>query len=128
MANSIPWFKAVQNKGRGFRPGMEVAVLSSGKNVGKTWIIDIESDDFKPWRDSLRERFAVHYAEYFDCDTGETFWQKFPRKPGSSQMYMANTVIKQNDDGTFSYIKNRKTGNLGRVPEEELMWIILKAG
>jgi hypothetical protein len=107
---------------------MVVTVLASGNNVGKTLIVDYESDDFKPWRDSLRERFAVHYAEYFDYDTGETFWQKFQRKPGSRQMYMANTIIKQNDDGTFSYIKNRKSGDLGKVSEEELMWIILKAG
>lgn len=128
MTNSIPWVKSIQRKGRGFRPGMGVTVLASGNNVGKTLIVDYESDDFKPWRDSLRERFAVHYAEYIDYDTGETFWQKFPRKPGSRQMYMANTIIKQNDDGTFSYIKNRKSGDLGKVPEEELMWIILKAG
>lgn len=128
MTNSIPWVRSIQSKGRGFRPGMGVTVLASGNNVGKTLIVDYESDDFKPWRDSLRERFAVHYAEYFDYDTGETFWQKFQRKPGSRQMYMANTIIKQNDDGTFSYIKNRKSGDLGKVPEEELMWIILKAG
>ena len=128
MTNSIPWVKSIQSKGRGFQPGMGVTVLASGNNVGKTLIVDYESDDFRPWRDSLRERFVVHYAEYFDYDTGETFWQKFPRKPGSSQMYMANTIIKQNDDGTFSYIKNRKSGDLGKVSEEELMWIILKAG
>ncbi len=123
MTNSIPWVRSIQSKGRGFRPGMEITVLKS-RQAGKTITVDFESDDFKPWR----ETFRPHYAEYSDCETGETYWQKFQRKPGSRQMYMANTIIKQNDDGTFSYIKNRKSGDLGKVPEEELMWIILKAG
>lgn len=125
---AIPWFESFQKMGRGFRPGMQVQMISAGRNVGKTLIVDLESDEFQPWKDSLRERFATHYAEYIDYETGETFWKKYPRKPGSSQLYTANNVIKQNDDGTFSYIKNRKNGELCQVPEEELMWIILKAG
>lgn len=126
---AIPWFESFQKIGRGFRPGMEVQVVSAGKNVGKSVVIlDYESEDFEPWKDTLRERFATHYAEYMNYDTGETFWKKFPRRPGLTNMHLANHVIKQNDDGTFSYIKNRTNGELCQVPEKELMWIILKAG
>lgn len=129
MSNSkIPWLESFQKMGRGIRNG-EITVFTGARQSGKSMLImDLESEDFKPWRDSLKERFATHYAEYMDYNTGEPFWKKHPRRPGPSNMRIATHVIKQNDDGTFSYIKNRTNGELCQVPEEELMWIILKAG
>jgi hypothetical protein len=122
MTDSIPWFKAIQSVGRGFRPGMEVKVMTSADNVGKTLIIDYESDDFKPWRVS----FLTHYAEYRDFATGETYWKKFKRQLMMADLYGANNVIRKNEDGTYEYIKNRETGELRKLTEEEIMWLLLK--
>jgi hypothetical protein len=124
MADSIPWFKEIQSVGRGFRSGMEVHTITDGKDTGKTIILDYESDDFKPWR----ETFCPHYAEYRDFDTGETYWKKFNRLPTRVDMMYADRVIRKNEDGTYEYIKNRGTSDLRQLTEEEAVWLILKAG
>jgi DNA topoisomerase VI subunit B len=126
MADSIPWFKAIQSVGRGFRPGIEVQVMSAGTKTGKsiTVAVDIESDDFKPWRLT----FLTHYAEYRDFDAGETYWKKFKRVPTRVDMMYADRVIRKNEDGTYEYIKNRGTSDLRQLTEEEAVWLILKAG
>lgn len=121
MADSIPWFKALQSVSRGFRPGMEVHTITAGKDTGKTIVFDIESDNFKPFR----ETFRPHYAEYYDFDTGETYWKKFNRQPRSSDLYHANNVIRHNEDGTYEYIKNRENGELRQLSEQEIMWVLL---
>lgn len=118
------WLKSIQGAGRGFRPGMEIKVISGASDVGNSVILDFESDDFKPWR----ETFRPHYAEYRNFDTGETYWKKFNRLPRSADLYRANNVIRKNEDGTYEYVKNRQTGELRQLTEEEAMWLILKAG
>ena len=124
----IPWLESFQKMGRGIRNG-ELTVFADAQQSGKSMVFhDYESEEFKPWKDSIMGLVATHYAEFMDDGTGETFWKKFPRRPGVTIMQLANHVIKQNDDGTFSYIKNRTNGELCKVPEDELMWIILKAG
>lgn len=123
MADNIPWFKAIQSVGRGYRPG-ELAMISANSKEGKSIILDIESDDFKPWRMT----FSTHYAEYIDHKTGETYWKKFDRQPKMADMYTANNVIRKNEDGSYEYVKNRETGELRKLTEEEAMWLILKAG
>jgi hypothetical protein len=122
MADSIPWLKSIQSVGRGFRPGMEIKVVSAGKDIGKTMMhVDVESAEYKPWR----ETFLPHYAEYRDFETGETYWQKFNRLPRSANLYRANNVIRKNIDGTYEYIKNRETGELRQLTEDEIMWVLL---
>jgi hypothetical protein len=101
---------------------MGVKVVSAGQGVGKTIVFDIEGDDFKPWRETMRP----HYAEYRDFDTGETYWKKFNRLPRSSDLYRADNVIRMNEDGTYEYVKNRKDGNLRQLTEEEIMWVLLR--
>jgi hypothetical protein len=118
MAN---WMNDIQSVGRGFRPGMEIKMISAGSKTGKSVWMDIESDDFKPFR----ETFRPHYAEYRDLETGETYWKKFNRLPRSSDLYRANNVIRLNEDGTYQYVKNRKDGNLRQLTEEETMWVLL---
>ena len=118
------WFKQLQSASRGFRPGMEVKVMTSANNVGKTLVVDFESDDFKPWRISL----LPHYAEYYDFDTGEKYWKKFDRQPRSADLYTANNIIRKNEDGSYEYIKNRETGEIRKLTEQEAMWLILKVG
>lgn len=124
MTDSIPWMKAIPSIGRGFRPGMEINMISAGNKNGKSVFLDIESDDFKPWRASMRP----HYAEYRDHKTGELYWKKFNRLPSGSQLYAANNVIRHNEDGSYEYIKNRETGEFRQLTEKEAMWLILKAG
>lgn len=121
MADSIPWLKTIQSVSRGFRPGMEITVLKS-RQAGKTITIDFESDDFKPWRETMRP----HYAEYRDYETGETYWKKFNKLPRAADLYSANNVIRKNEDGSYEYVKNRETGELRKLNEEETMWLILK--
>lgn len=121
MADSIPWFKAIQSVGRGFRPGMEIQMITAGKDTGKTIVLDIESDDFKPWRATFR----THYAEYRDFNTGHTYWKKFNRLPKLGDLYRANNVIRHNEDGTYEYVKNRETGELRQLTEQETMWVLL---
>jgi len=124
MADSIPWFKAMQSVDRGFRPGMEVKVASSGgRGHGKSVLIDIdiESSDFNPWR----ETFRTHYAEYRDFATGETYWKKFKRIPKMADLYTADNVIRHSEDGSYEYIKNRVTGELVKVGDAEMAFIIL---
>jgi hypothetical protein len=118
MAN---WINDIQSVGRGFRPGMEIKMISDGTGASKSVWMDIESDDFKPWRENMRP----HYAEYCDFDTGETYWKKFNRLPKSSDLYRADKVIRLNEDGTYQYVKNRKDGNLRQLTEEEIMWVLL---
>ena len=83
------WIKTIQSVGRGFRPGMEIKMISGGTGASKTVRMDFESDEFKPWRENMRP----HYAEYCDFDTGETYWKKFNRLPRSSALYRADNVI-----------------------------------
>jgi hypothetical protein len=118
MAN---WINDIQSVGRGFRPGMEIQMITAGSKNGKSVILDFESDDFKPFR----EIFRLHYAEYYDVDTGEAYWKKFNRLPTASNLYLANNVIRKNEDGTYEYVKNRKDGNLRQLTEEEIMWVLL---
>jgi hypothetical protein len=126
MAN-LSWVDELKKAGKGFRPGMEIKYTSASAGVGKTIVfdsIDIESDDFKPWRAT----FLPHYAEYTNYDTGEKYWKKFSREPKLADRYRANTVIRKNEDGTYEYIKNRATDGIRQLTEEEVMWLILKAG
>ncbi len=116
------WLKSIQSAGRGFRPGMEVHTIIDGKDTGKTIVFDIESDDFKYWREIMRP----HYAEYRDHKTGETYWKKFNRLPKNMDSLRANTVIRKNEDGSYEYVKNRETGELRKLTEEEISWLILK--
>lgn len=118
------WLKSIQSVGRGFRPGMEIQVLTGSSGSGKSVVIDLESDEFKPWRLT----FLTHYAEYTNCDTGEKYWKKFNREPKIADLYRANNVIRKNEDGTYEYVKNRETGELRQLTEEETVWLILKAG
>ena len=107
----------------GFRPGMEIKMVS-GVGPGKSVWMDIESDEFKPFR----ETFRPHYAEYCDRETGETSWKKFNRLPPVGTAYTASTIIRHNEDGTYEYIKNRHDGDLRKLTEQEAIWFILKAG
>ena len=115
------WIKSIQSVGRGFRPGMEIKMVS-GVGPGKSVWMYIESDEFKPFR----ETFRPHYAEYFDYDTGETSWKKLNRLPSGPRLYTANNVIRYNEDGSYEYVKNRMTGELRKLTEEETIWFILK--
>ena len=117
------WIKQIQSVGRGFRPGMEINVISSGRQVGKTLILDYESDEFKPWR----ETFRPHWAEYRDELTGDTYWKKSNKMPAMRFLYRADRIIRLDEDGTYRYVKNRYTGELNEVPKEEMAWIILAA-
>ena len=118
------WLKSIQSVGRGFRPGIEIKMITSASDVGKTVRMDFESDEFKPFR----ETFLPHYAECRDFETGETYWKKFNRLPRSANLYRANNVIRKNKDGSYEYVKNRQTGELRQLTEEEAIWFILKAG
>lgn len=120
MTDSIPWLKAVQSKSRGFRPDREITVLKS-RQRGKTVAVDFGIDDFNSWRWSR----CLHYAEYRDYETGETYWKKFNRQPKVANMYSANNIVRKNDDGTYEYVKNRETGELRQLTEEETMWMLL---
>lgn len=121
---NIQWLNEVQKFNRGFRPGMEIQLFTGSSESGKTVVFDLESDDFKPWRMT----FLTHYAEYTNYDTGEKYWKKFNRLPKNMDSLRANTVIRKNQDGTYEYVKNRETGELRHLTEEEIMWLILKAG
>jgi hypothetical protein len=116
------WIKSIQSVGRGFRPGMEIKMISGGTGASKSVWMDFESDDFKPWRENMRP----HYAEYCDHKTGETYWKKYNRLP--SRMLTAYTVIRHNEDGSYEYIKNRFDGELRKLTDQEAMWLILKVG
>ena len=115
--------KSIQSVGRGFLPGIEIKMVSGSSDVGKSVFLDIESDDFKP-----SSVFRPHYTEYFDYDTGETYWKKFNRLPKAGDMYRANNVIRKNEDGSYEYVKNRQTGGERPLTEQEVIWLILKAG
>lgn len=107
----------------GFRKGMEIQMITAGSKNGKSVWVDIESDEFKPWRETNRP----HYAEYADLDTGRTYWKKFNRLPPALSQYSAYSIIRHNENDTYEYVKNRTTGNLTEVPKEEMAWIILAA-
>lgn len=121
MADSIPWLKQFQSKGRGIR-NEQITIASSGRNVGKTMMhVDIEIDDFKPRRVTL----LTHYIEYREIGTGEQTWKKLERQPRTALMYASDTIVRKNEDGTYEYIKNRKSGELRQLTEEEIVWMLL---
>lgn len=123
MVTSTNWLKSFQSMGRGIR-NEELHVIASGKSM----TIDLESDTFQEWRDSMALEFLTYYAEYYDYDTNETYWKKFSRKPRSKDMYLANNVVRKNDDGSYEYIKNRQDGSLRKLTEQEIVWLLLKVG
>ena len=116
------WLKSIQSVGRGFRPGIEVKMITG---TGKSVFLDIESDDnFKPWRETNRP----HYAEYVDYDTGETYWKKHNRLPPALSLYSADNIIRHNEDGSYEYIKNRNADGPSRtISANDMAWIILAA-
>lgn len=124
MTEPIPWLKATQSIGRALRPGTELQIMTAGTN-GKSLVADIESDDFRPWRDAMQWRLCPHYTEYRDYGTGETYWKKFNRQPKIADMYRAINVIRKNEDGTYEYVKNCKTGEIRKLTEKEIMWMLL---
>jgi hypothetical protein len=111
----------MQELEHGFRPGIAVKMMS---RTGKSVLLDLESDNFKPWHETNRP----HYAEYFDCDTGGTYWKKHNRLPPALSLYSADNIIRHNEDGSYEYIKNRDTGVTGStVSANDMAWIILAA-
>ena len=120
MDETIPWFEPIQSVGRGLRSNSEIRIMG---DAGKEYVvIDYESDDFG----SFRRAFLTHYAEYTNHDTGQKYWKKFSRQPKASFMYRANSVVRKNEDGTYEYVKNRETGELRKLNEEEISWLLLK--
>ena len=96
------WTIPIQSVGRAYRPGMEVKMLTAGK--GKSVFVDIESDAWFPMVSRLQSVLSPHYAEYFDYDTGETYWKKFTGMPKIADLYRANNVIRKNEDGSYEYV------------------------
>jgi hypothetical protein len=118
------WVDSIQKLEHGFRPGIEVKMITGGSKTGKSVLLDLESDNFKPWRETNRP----HYAEYADRDTGETYWKKHNRLPTALSQYSAYNIIRHNEDGSYEYIKNRATGVTGStVSANDMAWIILAA-
>jgi hypothetical protein len=105
---------------------MEVKMLTKGKV--KSVSVDIESDAWFPMVSRLQSVLSPHYAEYFDYDTSETYWKKFTGVPKIADLYRANNVIRKNEDGSYEYVKNRQTGEERPLTEQEVIWLILKAG
>ena len=98
-------------------------MISGGSKTGKSVFLDIESDNFKPWRETNRP----HYAEYRDR-AGGTYWKKHNRLPPALSLYSADNIIRHNEDGSYEYIKNRDTGDTGgTVSSNDMAWIILAA-
>jgi hypothetical protein len=109
--------KPIQSVGRAYLPGMEVKMLTAGKGKMSVFV----NIEFDAW-------LRPHYAEYRDFDTGETYWKKFNRLPRSADLYRAKNVIRKNEDGSYEYVKNRQTGEERLLTEQEVIWLILKAG
>lgn len=105
-----------------FKHELEIEGNSSIGGVGKTIYFDMKSDEFAPFR----SMFQPHYAEYHDLKPGDTYWKKFNRVPKNIDLYTAHQVVRKNEDGTYEYIKNRQTGELRQLTEEETTWLILK--
>ena len=123
------WLKSIQSVGRGFRPGIEIKVISGASDVGKSVILDFESDDFNPFRESLHQMWCSHYVEMYD-EPGVLRWFVYDRKPGSATIYQANRVVRHNKDGSYEYIKNRNGTGIKVLDEEdmkEFLFAILSA-
>ena len=99
--------------------GVEISYATDGKIF-----VDFESYEFKPWR----QTFLMHYAEYRNWETGEAYWKTYNRVPKMSNMYKANNVVRKNEDGSYEYIKNRHDGQLRKLTDEEVVWLLLKVG
>ena len=118
------WLKSFQSVGRGFRPGIEIKMITSVSDVGKTVRMDFESDTFKPLR-------RPHWAEFTDHSNGTTYWKSYRRRPNSSDMFIADRVIEQYGDSAYRYIKDRTYNRLARpdteVSRDDMAQIILQA-
>ena len=120
------WVDAIQKLEHGFRAGMEVKMITGGSKTGKSVLLDLESDTFKPWRETM---LRPHYAEYADRDTGGTYWKKFNRLPPTLSQHSAYKIIRHNEDGSYEYIKYRDiVVPGGTVSANDMAWIILAAG
>lgn len=123
------WFKPMQELEHGFRPGIEVKMITG---TGKSVLLDLESDNFR----TRSEINRPHYAEYADRDTGGTYWKKHNRLPPALSLYGADNIIRHNEDGSYEYIKIRgrflkirntvSTGST--ISANDMAWIILAAG
>ena len=108
MNTMVDW-KNIQSVGRGIRPNKEL--------FAEDFLID--------WTHVLQP----HWVE-FTSEKGDKKWRSYTKKPPLSHIYMANCVVRKNEDGTFEYIKNR-AAPLGRLfseqEEKEFLFVILKA-
>lgn len=68
----------------------------------------------------------VTYAEYYNSSTDEFEWLRFTDGLKQVHLWRAEKVIVQHKDSTFECIKSR-SGGLKNIPQEEMLWIILKA-
>lgn len=107
--------------------GVEISYATDGKII-----LDLESEKFYHWRETMKQMRmqmrSTHYAEYIDLDTGEKYWTVYPNQPGFKQMYVANNIVRKNEDGSYEYVKNRHDGNLRKLTDEEVVWLLLKVG
>ena len=118
------WLKSIQSVGRGFRPGIEINMISGGTGTGKSVFMDIESGSFDDWTHRQRPHYVQMYA------MGELSWFRYARQPMLSIVMDAHKIVRHNADGSFEYLKNRDgTGELilSEAEEKEFVFIMLQA-
>lgn len=116
------WMKSVQSLGRVLR-NKELTVVSAGNNLGKSIVMDIESD-YNNWQHVM----CPHYAELYTENGWE--WFAYSRKPRLSVVYEAQKVVRKNEDGSLEYLKNRSGTGVGILDEretKEFLFTILSA-
>ena len=128
MSNQYPYVHT-QSLGRALR-STGVDSLESLGTIRKKFLFDFESRDVTSYRTiKILKTRETHYAEYYKDRAGplpkETYWKKHNGAPTLRDSYMARNIIRVNEDGTYEYTKNRKTGEERKLTDQETVWFLL---
>ena len=102
---------------------------AEGTVLRPKFVFDIESQDSASNQIKILKTRDTHYAEYYKDRAGplprETYWKKHNGAPTLSDSYRALNIIRANEDGTYEYTKNRKTGEERKLTDQETVWFLL---
>ena len=122
MSNQYPYVHT-QSLGRVLR--------AEGTVLRPKFVFDLESQDSASNQIKILKTrdTCIHYAEYYRDRAGplprETYWKKHNGAPTLSDSYRALNIIRANEDGTYEYTKNRKTGEERKLTDQETVWFLL---
>lgn len=113
----VDWLKDMQSVGRGIRKG-EMTVVMTGRQSGKSMILDMESKGIEP---AFKPGYLGFFTNQHWCHnplTGK--WTYHNVRPYHEYVSASDKIIIRDDEGKFHWYKDREQGRTRELNEQEL--------